>query len=328
MKFNTYKIFFFISVITVLLFSCIKEYSYETGKNILGKSEGTLKDSLGDCRGIVIAGTYKVDTALTTNNYLVVNINVVKAGQYKIYSDTVNGFWFWDSGYVAAGTTTLKIKGYGKPIFEVATNFQLVYNNSFCLFTVPITTTIPAAIYRDYFPTTIGSNWQYDVAGSTDSLHIESSNVDTVIGSNTYHIFNGKHGLVTNKGYYYKDGLGNYYRYDTLELNSGRLPLIFLKDNQPLLTQWDSPISTATIPPGVTGEVKMHFTLLGVNISRTVNGNTFDSVMYVKGEMQYKLLGTFQTVQNFHTYYAKNVGLIEWDAPGIYTWTIRRWKVY
>lgn len=323
------KGFYYLFFIGVFAFSsCIKDLSIETGKNVLGKSEGTLKDSLGDCKGITVVGKYMVDSTINADsNYVLVNVTILKPGQYKIYSDTANGFWFWDSGYTAAGAQTIKVKAKGKPILNTNTNFQLNYNNSFCLFTVTLASNIPAPIFRDYFPTTIGSNWGYDVAGSADTLHIESSTVDTLIGGNTYHIFNGKQGLVTNKGYYYKDGAGNYYRYDALDVNSGRMSILFLKDNQPVLTQWDSPIAT-TVYQSLSTEVKMHFTILAKNVTRTINGTTYDSVIQVKNEMQYKILGSFQTVETINTYYAKNIGLIDFDAPGILTYSIRRYRVY
>lgn len=318
-----------IMVACMLLFvaACTKETSYERNANLYGPAVGTLKDSVGNCQGIIVNGTYKADTSLNDNNYLLVRVNITTPGRYTISSDTANGFWFRDSGYTTSGLQTLKIRGYGKPILPLNTDFILTYNNSACLFTVQlIAPPPPAPIIRDYFPTTIGSNWAYNVAGFTDTLHVDASPKDTIIAGNTYRIFYGFRGTVYDTGYYRKTG-GDYYRFDALNANTGRLPLLFLKDNQPILTQWDSQLANTTFN-GLPTQVRMHYTLMGVNISRTVNGNVFDSVIQVKNELQYQIVGTFQTIQTINTYFAKNVGLIEFEIPGLYSQTIRRWKVY
>lgn len=323
---------FLLAIITtvVLIHACTKETSFETGKNFTSKAEGTLKDSLGNCRNIVVKGNYKVDSILRDSNYLIVQVTITASGQYLISSDTVNGFWFRDSNYVAAGTSTLKIRGYGKPILPVNTQFTLTFNNSACLFNINLsgTTTPPVItpVFRDYFPTTIGSNWGYNVAGFTDTLHVYAANKDTTISGNSYRILYGARGIIKDTAFYRKNA-NDYFRWDALDLNSGRMALLFLKDNQPVNTTWESTMAN-TIYMGLPTEVKMKYTLMNVNFTRVVNGNSFDSVIHVKNDLQYKILGTFQTIQTIHTYFAKNVGLIEFDAPGLYNQKLFRWRVY
>ncbi len=318
----------FLAAIVILISSCIKETSYEKGANAFGKSVGTLRDSLGNCQRIIVNGIYKADTTLTDSNYLVVRVNVTTSGQYKILSDTANGFWFLDSGYAVAGTQTLKIRGFGKPILPLNTNFVLSYNNSICLFTVKQTTPPPVLpIIRDYFPTTVGSNWAYDVAGFTDTLHVSAAAKDSIISGNSHRILYSTRGTTfKDTGYYRKQG-NDYFRWDNLDGNSTSLSLLFLKENTPILTQWNSNVAN-TIFNSIPTQVRTSYTLMAVNTTRTVNGNVFDSVIQVKNELQYLVLGNFQTIQTFNTYFAKNVGLIEFDVPGVYLQTIRRWRVY
>ncbi len=102
---------------------------------------------------------------------------------------------------------------------------------------------------------------------------------------------------------------------------------MYLKESNPILTQWNSNVVN-TIVSGLPTQARMHYTLLAVNTTRTVNGNAFDSVIQVKNELQYMVLGNFQTAQSFDTYFAKNIGLIEFNIPGLYLQTIKRWKVY
>ncbi len=326
MKYFSFKNVIIASLV-LIVGACTKETSYESGANLYGPAIGSLKDSVGNCQGIIVSGTYKADTALNDNNFILVKVNITTPGQFLIASDTANGFWFRDSGYVTAGLQTVKIRGYGKPILPLNTDFVLTYNNSACLFTVLlIAPPPPVPIIRDYFPTTIGSNWAYNVAGFTDSLHVDASPKDTIIGGDTYRVFYGFRGTVKDTGFYRKTG-GDYYRFDALDVNTGRLPLLFLKENQPILTQWDSQLASTTFN-GLPTQVRMHYTLMGVNTSRTVNGNVFDSVIQVKNELQYQVVGTFQTIQTINTYFAKSVGLIEFEIPGLYSQTITRWRVY
>ncbi|GMV78260.1 MAG: hypothetical protein AMXMBFR79_13910 [Chitinophagaceae bacterium] len=312
--------------IAIFISSCIKETSYESGANVYGTSTGTLKDSLGNCKGIKIFGVYKKNVATTDSNYVIAGVNISKPGQYFIYSDTVNGFWFSDSGYVAPGTTTVKIKAHGKPIIATVTNFVLNYNNSACLFSVNVLGDIitPLVIYRDYFPTTIGSNWSYDVVG-LDTAHTDATSKDTVLGGNTYRVFYAK-GNIIDTAFYRKSG-NDYYRWDALDGNTGYMPLLFLKDDKPVGTQWESTVAN-TIYSGIPTQVKMRYSVMEQNVTRNINGNVFDSVIHIKNELQYKIAGTFQTIQTIDSYFAKNVGLVEFNAAGIYHETIRRWKVY
>ncbi|MBX2931085.1 MAG: hypothetical protein KF781_03935 [Chitinophagaceae bacterium] len=316
-------------VVLVILFaasSCIKETSYEKGANTYGLSTGTLKDSLGNCKSIVIKGAYKKSAFLTDSNYILVSVNVTIPGQYIIYSDTINGFWFADSGYVSVGASTIKVQGYGKPTLAANTNFVLNYNNSACLFSVVVndslTSTLP--VIRDYFPTTVGSNWGYDVVG-LDSVHVKATAKDTIIDGNTYRVFYSS-GSLNDTSFYRKSG-ADYFRWSALDNNSSPMSLLFLKENQPAATQWESNVVN-TFLNGVPTQVKMHYTIMSVNTNRTVNAQVFDSVIYVKNELQYKVLSSFQTIQTIHTYFAKNIGLIELEAPGVIHQTLRRWKVY
>lgn len=326
MKLLTGKFYLYL-IIASLVMACAKETSNETGRNINGPSLGTLKDSLGNCKSITINGTYKVDTALNDNNFVLVQVNVTTPGQYIIYSDTANGFWFRDSGYTAAGQQTIKLKGYGKPLLFVNTDFIVTYNNSFCIFQVPMTSTVVPPVYSDYFPTSVGSNWAYDVTGLPDTLHLESTSLTKQVMGNSFRRFRIAAPASVDDSSFFRKSNGDYYQYKTVDpFGTAPMEYIMLKDNQPVATQWDSPTSTTSFP-GAT-EFKIHFTILAKNTSLTVNNMLFDSVIRVQYNYQYKVAGNFQTISTGDTYYAKNVGLIKVEEPGVYTQAIRRWKVY
>ena len=125
-----------ISGMLLLASSCHKEYSYEGGIVPL-VAAGSLSDLLGNCGGVTISGSYKPNIALTDNNYVTVQANISSPGSYKIYTDTVNGYYFNATGYAGAtGLQPVKLNGYGKPLVAAAAGFTLHFNDGTCRFTI------------------------------------------------------------------------------------------------------------------------------------------------------------------------------------------------
>ena len=136
MKNLTKRLAILLSVFCMFM-ACNKELSLENG-GFAGTAQGELVDSLGNCKNVTIRGSYMVDTALTNNNYVLVNVNFTATGKYKIFTDTVNGMWFLDSGFaISVGPSVVKIKGKGTPILGKKTDFFLIFNNivgkGFCI---------------------------------------------------------------------------------------------------------------------------------------------------------------------------------------------------
>jgi hypothetical protein len=126
----------------IIVASCQKEYSVDTGKNPGASAVGSLKDSLGDCQPILINGNYIADTALNASNYVKVQVNVTKTGSYVISTDMQNGFSFQDTGYFSqTGLQTVTLKGSGTPIAGVTSNFMVTFDTTYCMFQVTATGT-------------------------------------------------------------------------------------------------------------------------------------------------------------------------------------------
>jgi hypothetical protein len=152
-----------------LIFSCSKEYSLETGGN--ATSAGTLKDSVGDCKPILINGLYTENQNLTANNTVVVTVNVTGSGKYRISSDTTNGFWFIDSGFFASpGTYTVTLKGGGKPILPIQSDFTVSYGTSFCDFSIT-----PAPSSGAGTVNSADTAWQFSEGTFNFKGHIDSA---------------------------------------------------------------------------------------------------------------------------------------------------------
>ena len=115
-------------------FSCSKEASFE--KFI---AKGTLKDDHGNCMIAIVHGNFYNGVELTDSNYIEVKVNVQKAGNYSIYTNTQNGFSFADSGiFHTLGLHVIKLISNGTPHDPVQTNFTIYLDTSICSFSVNV----------------------------------------------------------------------------------------------------------------------------------------------------------------------------------------------
>ena len=121
-----------------LITACQKELSIELKDSV---STGSLKDdSAGKCLPKTVQGIYKVGTVLVADsNYIDVQVSVTAAGSYRVYSDTVNGFFFQAKGnFGATGLSTVRLSGNGTPKTTGINNFTITYDSTKCV--VPVTT--------------------------------------------------------------------------------------------------------------------------------------------------------------------------------------------
>jgi hypothetical protein len=149
-KFITY----FSVIASIILFAaCQKELMFDAVAPT-GEAEGTFQvNSAGSCFPFSISGIYIKDTALNTNNFIEVAINVTKAGTYKISTDTVAGMYFSDSGtFARVQTETIILKGKGIPTSTGIKEFTVKFGNqTSCKFFINVTTggiTNPIAVFN------------------------------------------------------------------------------------------------------------------------------------------------------------------------------------
>lgn len=160
----------------VLMNACLKEHSQESGA---GPSAGSLQDDgTGDCFPKTVSGVYVVGTALTTSNYIDVQVNVTTAGVYTIYTDTVNGIHFRGSGvFSTTGSNTVRLTGFGTPTAVGIANFIVVYGTSVCTVAVTIVGSL-ATFTLDGAP---GACMSANVAGTyTAGTALDASNTVTI----------------------------------------------------------------------------------------------------------------------------------------------------
>lgn len=128
----------FTALLLIVLFlhiSCQKE-----PENIEMLATGALiKTTTGECAPVTITGVYAVNTALSTSNFIEVDVDFTTAGDYEIKSDTVNGYYFEGSGVApAAGLRAVKLFGHGTPLAGGTDVFEIRFDNSTCVLSVVV----------------------------------------------------------------------------------------------------------------------------------------------------------------------------------------------
>jgi hypothetical protein len=117
----------------VFLTACVKN------EDPAGQSEGTLLTGIsGNCLPITVNGIYKVDSVLTSDYYIDVQVNVTLGGSFTIKSDTVNGFSFHKTGTISSVLSTVRLYASGKPIAAGTYTFTISYGLSSCSFSIPV----------------------------------------------------------------------------------------------------------------------------------------------------------------------------------------------
>lgn len=319
-KFTT--VLTFLLLASTLFMACQKELSLE-GTGLTGTAEGILTDIAGACQDAEIRGDYVVDQALNDSNYAIIDVNFTKQGKYVIFTDTVNGVWFIDSGFaLTTGPSKVKIKAYGKPILPNTVDFSLSFGSSLCSFPLTATLTGSTGTNNDYFPNTINSYWTYNfIPGTpTDTFRVTALDQTVLADNMIFRVFNM---APYNSPYYFaKDGMGNYYAHSTTDFDytyifdetpNQFLTYIFLKDNEPVGHTWETPQYGKVKLNGQEGVSKAVFAIMGKNVSHTVPGTIYNNVIVVKRTVLFKAdtESTFATVLEGNSYYAKGYGLID-----------------
>ncbi len=337
MKRLTLRISIIISVFCMFM-ACKKEMSIENG-GFGGTAQGELVDSLGNCKSSTVMGDYKVDTALVTSaNYSLINVNFTAQGKYKIYTDTVNGMWFLDSGFaISTGANVIKLKGYGKPILPKTTTFTIYFNNNVCSFSVSVNGSAVSSggggstgtgTGGDYFPTTTGSSWTYQYIpklGTIDTFRVSVAQGQIVRDTLSYAQFGTS---LLDTFYFAKDGKGTYYALSSVDFDYTFLfdsipnffiSYPFLKESAAVGDSWETiEYGTVKLVSGTTteyGKAKAVFTVVSKNTTTyTIGGKTYSDVINMKREIKFIPNGTgavYRTLLTGNSYYAKGFGLID-----------------
>ena len=311
-----------------------------------GPAAFTLTGGPGACAGATVNGTYINGLVLTTNNNVVINVNVTTIGTYTI-TTTFQGMNFAASGvFSATGPATVTLAGSGTPTTTGINTVPITAGASTCSFVVNC---LPP-LSNDYFPRTTNSSWSYEFNDNVnDTLYRKAIAATISAASNTFNIFleNDGSGL-DSSGYYRRNtATGEYYEwFDAGNFlgynNSLWAEYIMLKDNVAISTNWKSTGFAGTV---VTTPINVRFsyTILQKNVPITITTSkgttTYQNVIVVEeridGEVSPGVWQDITAAIDYYgkSYYAKGIGLIkfeEYNAANAVTGQqeLRRFEVY
>jgi hypothetical protein len=181
------KIFF--AVFTLLIFSCwigsctkalqdnntvIEQPEDSTGNNPPKDTIAEFNLDTSDlCSAISRSGNYVMGSVLTENEYMQVKINVTKAGKYSYSTDTLNGYYFSDSGkFESKGAKTLMLKGHGTPITAGNSKFTFKATTAFHTIAVLDTNVVVEPVPAGFYMTGKFGDMDFNVVPQVDVDHV------------------------------------------------------------------------------------------------------------------------------------------------------------
>jgi len=104
-----------------------------------GNAVYTLGGTPGACSGFSLSGSYITGTALSADNTVTMQVDVVTAGAYSISTVPYDGITFTASGnFTTLGPQTVVLTGTGNPVTPGIVNFVVPSSTGNCTFTINI----------------------------------------------------------------------------------------------------------------------------------------------------------------------------------------------
>lgn len=295
----------------------------------------TLAGNPDVCLDYVLAGNYAVGTAMTAANTVTIKVNVTAAGTYDLTTQTSNGITFSGSGVLATGQQTITLTATGTPAQAGSTNIPVDAGTSACSFTIDVTSQF------DYFPRTANSNWSYQFDDNpNDSLWIRAKAGSVVLDGNAYTIFEATDsGAIFSDYAAYRKSGADYHTYLTFD-GGITLDYVFLKDNVPVNTTWESD-SVGIVVSGFPVYIRIALKIDQKDVNVTVGGVTYPNTIVVTEKYEYFTGVDWADLTDqagyYKSYYARNVGLVKLESyyeennanpPLEYKQELRRYQVF
>lgn len=172
----------------------------------------------------------------------------------------------------------------------------------------------------DYWPRSIGNSWDFSSTTFGDYT-MQMNSIENIDGNDYYKIDNYIQGTTawlrkSGSNYHARQVLGGF-DLPGYEVTTTPIEIIILDDEAEVGDTWTddvtytvSYVGTPTIPDIVVSAT-YNFEMIARNISREVNGTTYDNVLHVRLE-----LVSTGTTEIVNYYYAKDIGPIEYNSSG------------
>ncbi|MFD0962485.1 hypothetical protein [Pseudofulvibacter geojedonensis] len=181
----------------------------------------------------------------------------------------------------------------------------------------------------DYFPRAVGNQWELSIStGGTQSLNMVSTSQHNSI---TYYDFSSSvgYGSIRKSAASYFNRIAVSIDNPAYIIESTPFEIKFLQDDAVVGTSWDNvvsstysytPIGDSPAIPNTTVSMNYKYTLLGRDLTRNVNGQTYNNVIHISHVLETLgeggSLGDTGDIEGDY-YYSKDIGLIEYSIDGV-----------
>lgn len=161
-----------------------------------------------------------------------------------------------------------------------------------------------ASAELDYQPTTQGSTWSY---GGSSPYTVNATGKTKEVSGKIFYEMETKEGDATRLSYVHK--ANGVYTVEGMEEAFAGVALVFLKDNAPVGDTWTETVAMDGI------ETKMTFSIEAKDITKTVEGKTYQNVIHVRMNTAVVWMGMeIDMGVPMDYFWAKGVGLILTNA--------------
>lgn len=258
-------------------------------------SSGVLGDSSGNCKPVIILGSYAPGIPVTTSNAVQVQVTVTVPGAYTILTNTVNGISFYGAGtFNIAGPQNVLLFASGTPKTSGNNVFTLKYGNSQCGFTLNVlgdaigtlgitagacTSFILAGTYQAGIAFNTGNTVQVQVNVTTPgSYHISSDSVNGVrfSGTGIFTTAGLKNVTLTGAGTPLNQGLQNFTV--TYGTSACGFPITFLPPVGPSDDYFPLSLNSNWTYDLTGGSTADEITFTAINYSPTNGGESYQTI--------------------------------------------------
>ena len=278
---------------------------------------------------------------LDTSPIVLVGVNVLKPGYFKIYTNTVNGYMFTATGqFSTTGIQTVKLTASGTPVNEGADQFTIQPGSGACTFPVTVLGATVPVTNSDYFPLTADNYWVYDDLWNKGDSVVRRISGTTTENGDMYYVINEQN-VISSPQYLFRKSGNDYVEYGRIDRYTNSFQyadeidttLIFLQQDLQAGTSWESDEIAAKANFGQLIYLKYLYRCTQTGAVVTINGKAFSDVYKIEmyPEIKSEFAGYGYTGEVYTYYYAKGVGLIYMRLTNrgftISEWQIRKWQI-
>lgn len=159
-----------------------------------------------------------------------------------------------------------------------------------------------------YLPLNEGTYWKYKDSAFPSEITTETVlNITKTINGKSYKAVKNESNGIADTGYFLRNG-NDYYFYEYRNISGAIIDveMLYLKDTATEGVEWTTDAGTVnSFPARCIGKV------VEKGISITVEGKNYTNVIHTSIQLQYNLIGSYQTFAVYNYFVAKGIGIVK-----------------